>query len=116
MRLLQRILFAFQSLKNRDKFEAEMNEELADFLERDAQDRISRGQTRASAERSARVEMRGMQQRSNAWGNYDLEFGLKHSGKISVLQRAFCGSVRLMLRWRWPQWPLALVQTPLFSA
>ncbi len=62
MRILQKLRFALRSLANRKKFEAELNEELADFLERDADERIAQGQTRDAAERAARVEMQGVQQ------------------------------------------------------
>ncbi|MCI0603088.1 ABC transporter permease [bacterium] len=62
MRLLQRIFFALRSITNRKRFESELNEELADFLERDTQDKIARGQTPDAAERAARVEMQGVHQ------------------------------------------------------
>jgi putative ABC transport system permease protein len=47
---------------DRRKFESDLNEEIADFLERDTRDRIAHGETRETAERSARSEMRGVQQ------------------------------------------------------
>lgn len=59
---LHRIVFAFKSIANRKKFETDLNEEITDFLERDARNRMAQGETRVEAERAARVNLQGVQQ------------------------------------------------------
>ena len=62
MRMLNRIRFALNSLRNRDRFEADMNAEIADFLERDTEHRMRQGLSKDAAVRAARVEMHGVEQ------------------------------------------------------
>ena len=62
MRLLQRIRFALGQFFRPGKFEADLHDEVADFVAREAAQREASGETASEAARKARVEMAGIEQ------------------------------------------------------